>query len=99
MAKRTNLFPSFTKSREMNFLKIVGASFLLLCTVPQLVVANTNEKAAVTTIQQSKTEKITGVVKDPSGDPLIGVSVVVKGTTNGTITNLDGEFTLTAKKR
>ena len=38
--------------------------------------------------------KVTGLVKDKAGEPLIGVNVVEKGTTNGTITNMDGEFTL-----
>ena len=37
---------------------------------------------------------ITGVVKDQSGEPLIGVSIVVKGTTNGTASDFDGNFTL-----
>lgn len=35
-----------------------------------------------------------GVVKDEAGETIIGASVVVKGTTNGTITGLDGDFTL-----
>ena len=33
-----------------------------------------------------------GVVKDANGETIIGASVVVKGTTNGTITGLDGDF-------
>jgi len=38
---------------------------------------------------------ITGTVKDSKGQPLSGVSVVVKGTTTGTVTDNDGKFTLT----
>ncbi len=38
--------------------------------------------------------KITGTVVDEQGIPLPGVSVMVKGTTNGTATNFDGEFSL-----
>ena len=34
----------------------------------------------------------TGIVKDKSGEPMIGVNVLVKGTTNGTITDFDGKF-------
>ena len=37
---------------------------------------------------------VTGIVKDKAGDPLIGVSVVEKGTTNGNITDMDGKFTM-----
>ncbi len=38
---------------------------------------------------------VTGVVKDSgSGEPLFGVNILEKGTTNGTITNLDGQFSI-----
>ena len=40
-----------------------------------------------------------GVVKDNQGETVIGASVVVKGSTNGTITDLDGDFTLNNVKR
>ena len=39
-------------------------------------------------------KKITGIVVDKSGEPVIGANVVVKGTTNGTITDVDGKFAL-----
>lgn len=42
--------------------------------------------------------QVKGIVKDASnGEPLIGASVLVKGTTVGTVTGLDGDFTLDAK--
>ena len=45
--------------------------------------------------QQSRTEKtVKGTVKDEQGEPLIGVSVIVKGTTNGTVTDVDGKFSI-----
>lgn len=43
-------------------------------------------------VQQRKT--VTGVVKDANGEIVIGANVSVKGTTNGTITDMDGKFTL-----
>lgn len=53
----------------------------------------TNPTAAdISTTQQNSTCK--GVVKDALGEPIIGASVVVKGTTNGAITDFDGNFTL-----
>ena len=39
-------------------------------------------------------ETVRGVVTDAAGEPLIGANVVEKGTTNGTITDMDGNFTL-----
>ncbi len=44
---------------------------------------------------QQQAKAISGVVVDDLGDPLIGVNVVVKGTTNGIITDIDGKFALT----
>ena len=42
--------------------------------------------------------QVKGIIKDASnGEPLIGASVLVKGTTVGTVTGLDGDFTLDAK--
>src|SRR5574344_986657 len=54
------------------------------------------KKSALTQIteQQNRGKKITGSVVDNSGEPIIGASVVVKGTTNGTITDVDGHFVL-----
>ncbi|EGK02462.1 SusC/RagA family TonB-linked outer membrane protein [Dysgonomonas gadei] len=37
---------------------------------------------------------VKGIIKDGAGEPLIGVSVTVKGTTNGTVTDIDGGFTI-----
>ncbi len=44
--------------------------------------------------QNAKAIQIKGTVKDALGEPLIGVSVLVKGTSNGTVTDLDGKFSL-----
>ena len=44
-------------------------------------------------VQQSG-KVVTGTIVDPSGMPVIGANVMVKGTTNGTITDMDGKFSL-----
>lgn len=49
-----------------------------------------HESAAI--LQQVK--KITGVIKDATGEPIIGANVVVKGTTTGTMSDIDGQFSL-----
>ena len=41
---------------------------------------------------------VKGLIKDSTGEPIIGANVVVKGTTNGTITDLDGVFRLNANQ-
>ena len=57
--------------------------------------SNANAADAVQEVQQA-TKKITGTVVDAMG-PVIGASVMEKGTSNGTITDLDGNFTLNVK--
>lgn len=47
-------------------------------------------------LAQAQQATITGVVKDPKGEPMAGVSIAVKGTNNGTTTDGTGQFTLTA---
>lgn len=53
-------------------------------------------KAAERTTALANQQKkiITGTVVDPNGEAVIGANVVVKGTTNGTITDMDGKFSL-----
>ncbi|CCZ38074.1 putative uncharacterized protein [Bacteroides fragilis CAG:558] len=93
MTKRTNLFPSLIKAREMNCLKIAGTSLLLLCMSPQFAVADSLKQDAVTVTQQHNV-KASGIVTDEAGEPLVGVSVLVKGTIWGSITDLKGRFSL-----
>ncbi|WP_317195548.1 SusC/RagA family TonB-linked outer membrane protein [Echinicola shivajiensis] len=45
-------------------------------------------------VSQVVLKDITGTVLDASGEPLLGVSILVKGTTTGTVTDFDGTFTL-----
>lgn len=43
---------------------------------------------------QQQAKRITGVVRDQNGEPVIGANVMEKGTTNGTMTDIDGKFSL-----
>ena len=52
------------------------------------------EKPSTESIPQQDTRQITGTVVDAAGVPVIGANVMVKGTTNGTITDIDGKFML-----
>lgn len=52
----------------------------------------TRQTATSASTQQSK--RVKGTVVDKNGEPIIGANVVVKGTTNGTITDIDGKFSL-----
>ena len=62
----------------------------------QIIITSTGGNASVTRpgaiLQQAR--KITGQVRDAAGEPIIGANVMEKGTTNGTITDIDGNFSL-----
>ena len=47
--------------------------------------------------EQLQSINVTGLVVDAAGEPVIGASVVEKGTTNGIVTDVDGKFTLSVK--
>lgn len=57
-----------------------------------IIIIPEDERIAKKIYQQAQT--ISGKITDHSGDPIPGVSVVVKGTNNGTITDFEGRFTL-----
>ncbi len=54
----------------------------------------TTKPSSERTQMTAGTSKLSGVVRDANGDPIIGASVLLKGTKVGTITNADGEFAL-----
>ena len=98
MRKRSNLKRSWNKPLGLfskNTWFICGLS-LGLASLPLWATANdtTNEKASYSTQAVQQNQKITGTVIDDTGEALIGVSLLVKGTTIGTITDIDGNFSL-----
>lgn len=52
-----------------------------------------------TAITSQITKEIVGVVTDERGEPIVGANVVEKGTSNGTITDLEGKFSLTVSEK
>lgn len=70
---------------------------LLLCTgfiaAQPLTMMAENAATSVQTVQQQK-QSVSGIIKDATGEAVIGASVLEKGTSNGTITDLDGKFNL-----
>lgn len=72
---------------------LLGIGVLAFSLSPLDAFAGTSGASYAFGIEQQKGD-CTGVVKDMLGETVIGASVVIKGTSTGTITNLDGEFTL-----
>lgn len=61
------------------------------------IILTTEDVKSTNTAQQVKT--ITGIVTDTSGEAIIGANIRIKGTTTGTITDIDGKFSIEAKPR
>jgi TonB-linked SusC/RagA family outer membrane protein len=58
----------------------------------QIILSPNNAEGAIKSIQQQNS--VLGKVSDTSNQPLPGVTVIVKGTTTGTVTNADGNYTI-----
>ncbi len=75
----------------------VSMMMVLMSMAPVASFAATDNVAGVSITQQNGACK--GTVVDSTGEPIIGASILVKGTTNGTITDLDGNFNLSGVNR
>lgn len=60
----------------------------------QVLIKASTEPNQATDAAQQKTKIVSGVINDETGLPVIGANVVEKGTTNGTITDAEGRFSL-----
>ncbi|WP_313381887.1 TonB-dependent receptor [Proteiniphilum saccharofermentans] len=82
----TNVLSSVLKDKGINY-EIQGYQIIL------------SKKDAIdqSDVRQAGRKTVTGKVLDENGDPVIGANIVEKGTTNGTVTNIDGDFTLTVE--
>ena len=76
-----------------NFRKFLPVAFAA-CLVFSAPVKGYGETMPAPDRVQQQTLKVSGVVKDAKGEPIIGANVIAVGTAIGAITNLDGGFTL-----
>jgi TonB-linked SusC/RagA family outer membrane protein len=89
---RTSIFAVWVPSCMLKFLRILKLTtiFLLMITLPVLAMANTDNVA----VEELQTRTITGTITDSEGEALAGVTVSVKGTSIGTITDTEGYYSL-----
>lgn len=92
VAKATDFQARKTLSRSGLIVGLCISSLVSSYAIPTGTDAAKVKNESVTITQQTK--KVSGVVKDNSGEPIIGANVVEKGTTNGTVTDMDGNYTL-----
>lgn len=94
--RQTQIISGFVHSQA--YVKAI-ACLVLACggALPTLAASETSSNLSVQVVQQNGTT-IKGVVVDEQGEPIIGASVVEQGSSNGTVTNLDGNYVLQLKK-
>ena len=89
---RENAFVEAWKTQHRRVSMILGLTLLCAPSAISVYAENGVNDITVQAVMQTKTVK--GTVLDENGEPLIGVSIVVKGTSTGTITDFDGKFSI-----
>ena len=74
---------------------VLLASLIFACGAPVGLTTSQPDSGFVA-MAQSNNGKVTGVVRDANGEPLIGATVKVKGTNQGTATDVDGKYSIKA---
>jgi len=74
----------------------IGLLTMVFCLGAQLAMANPEKSLTIVGMSTLAQSSITGTVTDASGAPLPGANILVKGTTNGTQTDFDGNYTIAA---
>lgn len=76
----TTVLDEALKGRDLEY-KIVSSKMIVI-----------SNKVTNKAIPFTKQKRVSGVITDTKGEPIIGANVAVKGTSNGTITDIDGKF-------
>ena len=85
-------------TKKLNCIKLIGILSLLMLFLPIISSANTNLNNNDLS-EEMMFGTITGKITDEdSGEPLIGVNILVKGTSRGTITDFDGNYSIEANE-
>ena len=79
----------------MNKYHIITLILCLFCLGGAATASPDRTAAAPDTQARSSQLKVSGIIKDDVGSPLIGVTIVVKGTSSGSVSNSDGSYTIT----
>jgi len=81
---------SLLKNKDINY--SMEGNHIILSTIEKTNASENEETVAANVQQQKKT--ITGTIVDINGQPIIGANIVENATTNGTVTDMDGKFSL-----
>ena len=81
----------------MNYTYMKGCALCMtLCLTSAALPGRSNAESSAIVNEVLQSSVVKGVVKDSNGEPLLGVNVLVKGTTIGAVTDIDGNFSFEA---
>ena len=63
---------------------------------PAIASSDAKDRPGIETIQQQAQKTITGLLTDSNGDPVIGATIIVEGTTRGVTSDIDGRYSIKA---
>ena len=86
----SNVLNALLKKKDLNY--SMEGNHIILSTIEKSL--QTVETLSVGTAQQQQRKTITGTIVDVNGEPVIGANIIEIGTTNGTVTDIDGRFSL-----
>jgi len=91
------IYQSFQETRLTKRSRLCIAVVVFLGFVAMLPFATSAAavESILTTVENPVAQTVTGTITDETGSPLPGVNILEKGTTNGTVSDADGKFTLT----
>ena len=93
------LIESGLHSKKLSKTAMYFFLFAVLGTIPASANVTTEKVRRIAEVAPQQTVTVTGTVKDNEGNPIIGASVLEKGTNNGTITDINGHYSLSVKKQ
>ena len=79
-------------------LSVILDSGLTYSVQGKMIIISKKAAGTVSPVAQQKKIELKGFVKDENGEPIVGANVVEKGTSNGTITDMDGNFLLSVSE-
>ena len=86
----------FSVGNKNKLFKVTALTALTLC-LPAMASAY-NANANKVEMSQQKADHITGTVTDTNGEPVIGATIKIVGSGNGTVTDVNGKFTLSVAR-
>ncbi|HBX44762.1 MAG TPA: SusC/RagA family protein [Porphyromonadaceae bacterium] len=94
-ADLTNVLDELLSPRNLGY-EIKDNKIYILYEAPKR--ASTRRALSIEQNQQPVGQQISGVVRDEAGEPVIGANITVPGTSNGTVTDIDGKYALTVPR-